>query len=194
VGVSPGVIVAGFDVHRRQFTFDAVDTATGELLRGKIDSTPGRGRAMGRAVPRQGGARRGRGVYRLAVRRPRAGALWRGPASHRAGRDNRVAGSQAPREDRPDGRPLAPAIAARKGGCRSRGCRPSTFANGAPALGCATRWPASGPAGSSGSARCSTTTGSQAPREPATLAGREFLTTLERPIDATERIQVRSEG
>lgn len=40
VGVSPGVIVAGFDVHRRQFTFDAVDTATGELLRGRIDSTP----------------------------------------------------------------------------------------------------------------------------------------------------------
>jgi transposase len=40
VGVSPGAIVAGFDVHRRQITFDAVDTETGEVLRGKIDSTP----------------------------------------------------------------------------------------------------------------------------------------------------------
>ena len=35
-----GAIVAGFDVHRRQITFDALDTRTGEVLRGKIDSTP----------------------------------------------------------------------------------------------------------------------------------------------------------
>jgi hypothetical protein len=40
LGVSPGAIVAGFDVHRRQITFDAVDVETGEVLRGKIDSTP----------------------------------------------------------------------------------------------------------------------------------------------------------
>jgi transposase len=33
-------IVAGFDVHRNQITFDAVDTETGELARGRIDSTP----------------------------------------------------------------------------------------------------------------------------------------------------------
>ena len=33
-------IVAGFDVHRRQITFDALDTETGELMRGRIDSTP----------------------------------------------------------------------------------------------------------------------------------------------------------
>jgi transposase len=32
-------IVAGFDVHRRQITFDAFDTDTGELSRGRIDST-----------------------------------------------------------------------------------------------------------------------------------------------------------
>src|SRR2546429_7939648 len=31
-------IVAGFDVHRAQITFDAVDTETGELSRGRIDS------------------------------------------------------------------------------------------------------------------------------------------------------------
>jgi transposase len=38
-------IVAGFDVHRTQITFDALDTETGELSRGRIDSTPAAVRA-----------------------------------------------------------------------------------------------------------------------------------------------------
>src|SRR3954454_20618424 len=33
-------IVAGFDVHRRQITFDALDTETGEGTRGRIDASP----------------------------------------------------------------------------------------------------------------------------------------------------------
>ena len=33
-------IVAGFDVHRGRITFDALDTETGELTRGRIDATP----------------------------------------------------------------------------------------------------------------------------------------------------------
>jgi transposase len=33
-------IVAGFDVHRRQITFDALDFETGEVSRGRIDATP----------------------------------------------------------------------------------------------------------------------------------------------------------
>jgi len=33
-------IVAGLDVHRSQLTFDALDTATGEVARGRIDATP----------------------------------------------------------------------------------------------------------------------------------------------------------
>src|SRR5215207_6576637 len=33
-------IVAGFDVHRAQITFDALDTATGEVMRGRIDAAP----------------------------------------------------------------------------------------------------------------------------------------------------------
>jgi len=33
-------IVAGFDVHRAQITFDALDTDTGEVSRGRIDATP----------------------------------------------------------------------------------------------------------------------------------------------------------
>jgi transposase len=32
-------IVAGFDVHRRRITFDALDTETGEVIRGRIEST-----------------------------------------------------------------------------------------------------------------------------------------------------------
>src|SRR3954468_11277069 len=37
---APMAIVAGFDVHRAQITFDALDTATGEVTRGRIDATP----------------------------------------------------------------------------------------------------------------------------------------------------------
>lgn len=33
-------IVAGFDVHRAQITFDVLDTETGEVRRGRIDATP----------------------------------------------------------------------------------------------------------------------------------------------------------
>jgi transposase len=33
-------ILAGFDVHRRQITFDALDTESGEVSRGRIDATP----------------------------------------------------------------------------------------------------------------------------------------------------------
>src|SRR3954470_17502846 len=45
-------IVAGFDVHRAQITFDALDTETGEVTRGRIDSTPA---AVGRWVARFSG-------------------------------------------------------------------------------------------------------------------------------------------
>jgi transposase len=40
MGQQPGAIAAGFDVHRRQITVDALDTATGEVSRGQIESTP----------------------------------------------------------------------------------------------------------------------------------------------------------
>src|SRR3954451_5915646 len=33
-------IVAGLDVHRGQITFDALDTESGEVMRGRIDATP----------------------------------------------------------------------------------------------------------------------------------------------------------
>src|SRR5215212_4247696 len=37
---APMAILAGFDVHRAQITFDALDTETGEVMRGRIDATP----------------------------------------------------------------------------------------------------------------------------------------------------------
>jgi transposase len=47
-------IVAGFDVHRAQITFDALDTETGEVTRGRIDSTPAAvARWAGRFVGRE---------------------------------------------------------------------------------------------------------------------------------------------
>jgi transposase len=51
-------IVAGFDVHRRQITFDGLDTETGEVLRGRIDATPAAVRAW---------VRRFEGEVRVAV-------------------------------------------------------------------------------------------------------------------------------
>jgi len=35
-----GAIMAGFDVHLRQITFDCLDSLTGEVTRGRIGSTP----------------------------------------------------------------------------------------------------------------------------------------------------------
>jgi hypothetical protein len=45
-------IVAGFDVHRAQITFDALDTESGEISRGRIDATPA---AVTRRAHRFGG-------------------------------------------------------------------------------------------------------------------------------------------
>ena len=46
-------IVAGFDVHRAQITFDALDTESGEVSRGRIDATPA---AVARWVERSDGS------------------------------------------------------------------------------------------------------------------------------------------
>jgi transposase len=45
-------IVAGLDVHRAQITFDALDTESGEVMRGRIDATPA---AVTRCATRFGG-------------------------------------------------------------------------------------------------------------------------------------------
>jgi transposase len=52
-------IVAGFDVHRAQITFDALDTESGEVIRGRIDATP--------AAVARWSERFGRGEIHVAV-------------------------------------------------------------------------------------------------------------------------------
>jgi hypothetical protein len=63
-------VFAGFDGHRAQITFDALDTETGEVVRGRIDSTPA---AVQRwLVPGTRGARGGGGLHGLAICLPSA--------------------------------------------------------------------------------------------------------------------------
>ena len=61
-------IVAGFDVHRAQITFDALDTETGEVNRGRIEATPAAVGRLGEALRRSRRACRGGGVHGLVVR------------------------------------------------------------------------------------------------------------------------------
>ena len=60
-------IVAGFDVHRAQITFDALNRETGEVHRGRIQASP---EAVRRWVGRFPG---GGGLHGLAVRVRSAG-------------------------------------------------------------------------------------------------------------------------
>lgn len=62
-----GSVMAGFDVHRTQITFDALNGVTGEVVRGRIDATP---RAVADWVSR---LRAARCTWRW--RRARAGSL-----------------------------------------------------------------------------------------------------------------------
>jgi transposase len=91
-------IVAGFDVHRRQITFDALDTETGELSRGRIDATPAAVSAW---------VRRFEGDVAVAVEACTGwlfvcDALAAGGAEPHPAEpvETRVAGSQTPRQDR----------------------------------------------------------------------------------------------
>jgi hypothetical protein len=128
-------IVAGFDVHRAQITFDALDRETGELRRGRIGATPeGVREWVGRFAGEQ---------IRVAVE---ACTGWRfvcealaetGAVAHlaEAGRDERAARQGAAREDRPRGRPLAARAARRRSaaggldpaGARARVAHPQPF-------------------------------------------------------------------
>ena len=61
-------ILAGFDVHRAQITFDALDTETGEVLRGRMRADREAVRRVGRAVRRRARGGGGGGVHGLVVR------------------------------------------------------------------------------------------------------------------------------
>src|SRR5580765_7648948 len=74
-------VVVGFDIHREQVTYDALDDATGEVMRGRIAPAD-----------------------RPAVHRGGAGRCRCDRASGRAGGDGESAGPQGAGEDRPYGR------------------------------------------------------------------------------------------
>lgn len=190
VGVSPGAIVAGFDVHRRQITFDAVDSETGEVLRGKIDSTPAAveawvGRFPGRVVHVAVEACTGWLFVARALERCGAVTYLAEPVETTAlrGRKRRA------KTDRMDARWLRQLLVEGRlpeswmppehvRQWRSRARLRNTLA------GERTSWIQRiravlyhhGIAG--------------APDDLRTLAGREFLATLELPVDASERIRV----
>ncbi len=145
LGEEPGAIVAGFGVHQRQITVDALDTATGEVIRGQIESTPA---AVQEWVARCSGR-----VIHVAVEACTAGCLCAGRSSAAArSRTSPSRWRRAPCGVASAGpRPTAPM----RGGCVSccaradcprRGCRLSTFASGARARGCVTRWSMTAPA------------------------------------------------
>jgi hypothetical protein len=99
-------IVAGFDVHGAQITFDALDTESGEVMRGRIDATAA---AVTGWTGRFAGQR-----LDVAVEActgwlfvcDRARGCRRGCASGRAGEDAGAAGLQAAGQDRSRARAL----------------------------------------------------------------------------------------
>ena len=191
LSVAPGAIVAGFDVHRRQITFDALDTVTGEVWRGQLESTPGAVEQWVGSFPGPGDPCRGRGVHGLVVCLPGLRAGRGGGAPGRAGGDQRAARPQAPRQDRSRRRQVAARAAAAKGGCRRPGARPSMCASGARARGCATRCCPSAPAGSSASARrCITTVSSAPPMTYAPSPAASSSPGWSCRLDAAERLRV----
>jgi hypothetical protein len=123
-------IVAGFDVHRAQISFDALDTETGQVSRGRIECTPV-------AVERWAARFAGREIHVaveactgwLFVCDALAGA---GAAPHLAEpvETRALRGRKRPaKTDRGEARWLRELLA--DGRCRRRGSRPSTCAGGA---------------------------------------------------------------
>jgi hypothetical protein len=90
-------IVAGFDVHRAQITFDALNRRRASPSRPHPGHAGG-GAALGRPLPGPADRRGGRGLHGLAVRVRGAARGGRGRAPGRDGRDARAAAaSGAPR-------------------------------------------------------------------------------------------------
>jgi len=165
-------IVAGFDVHRAQITFDALDTDTGELAgagssRHPMPSAPGSG-----ASPASGSRSRLKPVpvgCSSVNRSPRLGRprIWR--------RRPRSAPGGARSGTR---RPTAPthatcASCSARAACPRPGCRPHTSSSGGRGHACARRSSTNARSGCSGSGRHSSTTACRRPRSPSGCSARE---------------------
>ena len=156
-------IVAGFDVHRAQITFDALDDKTGEIHRGRIDATPD-------AV--RGWAERFAGEDIDVAVEACTGWLFVcqalaevGAVPHLAEPVETSALRGKKRRAKTDVRtPGGCGRCSAKGGCRRRGSHRRTCWSGAPARGCARRWSTNARPGCSESKQRSFTTASPAPR------------------------------
>jgi len=131
-------IVAGFDVHRGQITFDALGTDTGAVTRGRIDATPA-------AV--RGWVRRFKGSEVRVAAEACTGWLFVCDALVAAGAEPHLAEPVETRALRGRKRRAKTIARTRAGcascspmaGCRSLGSRPSSCVSGARARGCVTR-------------------------------------------------------
>jgi hypothetical protein len=97
--------VGGLDLHRRQITFDYLDTATGELHRGRI--APADREHLRVWLARVAGESGDLAVEGCTVRGRGTGRGRATPASGRAGRDRDRARTQAAGQDRQGRRELA---------------------------------------------------------------------------------------
>ena len=185
----PMAIVAGFDVHRAQITFDALDRETGEVKRGRIAGPPGGSSRVGRPARRRGASRGGGGgtgwlFVCEALSQAGASRIWPSP-SRRARYGAKAAG-----QDRPPGRPLA-ADPVGRGSAAGGLVRRHRCASGAPGPGCARHWSTSARAGCRGCRpRFSITASWARPTSCSARRGRAFLDGLELPDSARERIEV----
>jgi hypothetical protein len=131
-------IVAGFDVHRAQITFDALDQETGELHRGRIAATPEAvrdwvGRFPEREVHVAVEACTGWLFVCQALEEKGAIAHLAEPTRPPPG----AAPSAAPRPTAPT--PATCGRCSRRAGCPSPGCLRRTCASGARARACERR-------------------------------------------------------
>src|SRR5215217_336343 len=130
-------IVAGFDVHRAQITFDALDSDSGEVMRGRIDATPA---AVTRWVKRFAGREMHVAVEActgwlfVCDALAAAGAVAHSPSRWRRARCGVASGAR-----RPIARTRAGCVSCSpRAACRRRGSRRSMSASGARGRGCAT--------------------------------------------------------
>ena len=173
-------IVGGLDIHRRQITFDYLDTGTGEVSRGKI-APADRQQVRSWLEHFEGRERRGLrpgGRHRLALRRRGARAGGGPSPSGRAGRHRprSAAVSSGPRPTAPT--PGSCGSCWRWAGCPSPGSPRTTSSRSGPGSGCTRPWPTSaGPGCSASGPPCST---KASPPSPATCSIADGQAHLER--------------
>ena len=162
-------MVCGLDLHRQQITFDALETASGEVWRGRVWQPDREVPAL--AVPRRrssrqraaGGDGRG-GLHRLALR---GRGDHRGRVRSTSGGAGRHAGRvwpQAARQDRPLRRSAVARFVAVRRAPPSRGSRRPLCWSGGNGCGCTSHWSINGGCGSSASTPSCSSTASPCPR------------------------------